>query len=76
MSTQTKALLVPVLHSELANAREVCRREGKVAFASKVWELSRDVQAGMPVLFYASRSGLTEGSSMRRSAAWIGQTSR
>jgi T3SS (YopN, CesT) and YbjN peptide-binding chaperone 1/T3SS (YopN, CesT) and YbjN peptide-binding chaperone 3 len=53
---ETKGLLAPVPHFQLAKALEVFRREGRIAFASSVWELSGDLEAGMPVLFYASRT--------------------
>jgi hypothetical protein len=70
MAMKTKALLAPVPHLQLANALEVCRREGRVAFASHVWELSGDLQAGMPVLLYASKSSLPEGKVPEPEAQW------
>jgi hypothetical protein len=54
------ALLTPVPLQHLVGGREICTREGRVAFGSQAWEVFRelDVQggAGTRVLIYASHS--------------------
>jgi hypothetical protein len=40
----------------LNDGEEVCRRQGQVAFGSNAWEVMRRIEAGVPVLIYASHS--------------------
>lgn len=59
------ALLAPVPIEHLISGKEVCGREGKIAFGSNVFELFRELdneRAGLEVdvFFYASKSGAVD----------------
>ncbi len=58
----TIALLTPVPLQHLVDGREVCAREGRVAFGSQAWEVFRELDReggpGTRVLIYASHSGV------------------
>lgn len=58
-------LLAPVPLDHLTDGSEVCRREGKVAFGTRVWEAFRELETeaglGAPILIYASHSARNLG---------------
>lgn len=69
------ALLTPVPLQHLLDGRDVCEREGRVAFGSQAWqvfrELDREAGPGTRVLIYASHAGVPRRQRVSWTASYL-----
>lgn len=71
------ALLAPVPLEHLEDGIDVCKKEGKVAFGSRAWEVFREVdtlrsESPVTVLIYASMSDTDEPPAVTWRAQYVG----